>query len=42
MAENLLNFDAQQLTAWFAAQGEPIMKTAITVEKAALLPWRDG
>lgn len=22
MAENLLNFDAQQLTAWFAAQGE--------------------
>jgi adenine C2-methylase RlmN of 23S rRNA A2503 and tRNA A37 len=22
MAENLLNFDAQQLTAWFAEQGE--------------------
>ena len=26
--------------AWFAAQGEPIMRTSIAVEKVHLLPWR--
>jgi glutamate racemase len=25
--------------AWFASQGEPIMRTPITVEKVRLLPW---
>jgi glutamate racemase len=27
---------------WFAAQGEPIMRTNLTVEKVRLFPWRGG